>query len=88
MSNIQEAVPQEKDSMSSSFELRLGQPSQQRHAIGGPLSDPLDSRVSSAAIERQKSIFLQRMLQRGNAKLIYCILAFKGCNNRNFSFYY
>ena len=65
-SNIQEAVPQEKDSMSSSFELRLGQPSQQRHAIGGPLSDSLDSQFSSAAIERQKSIFLQRMWQRVN----------------------
>ncbi|XP_057850362.2 uncharacterized protein LOC131060909 isoform X5 [Cryptomeria japonica] len=64
-SNMQEPVPQEKDSMSSSFELRLGQPSQQRHGIGGPLPDSLDSQVSSAAIDRQKSLFLQHMWQRG-----------------------
>ncbi|XP_057850333.2 uncharacterized protein LOC131060909 isoform X1 [Cryptomeria japonica] len=63
-SNMQEPVPQEKDSMSSSFELRLGQPSQQRHGIGGPLPDSLDSQVSSAAIDRQKSLFLQHMWQR------------------------
>jgi hypothetical protein len=69
--NIQEPIPPEKDTMSSSFELRLGQPSQQTHALRGPLQPSLDTQASNATMERQKPLFLERMLQRGNAnKLI------------------
>lgn len=64
MNNIQESIPPEKDTMSSSFELRLGQPSQQTHALRGPLQPSLDPQVSNATMERHKPIFLERMLQR------------------------
>jgi len=62
--NIQEPIPPEKDTMSSSFELRLGQPSQQTHALRGPLQPSLDTQASNATMERQKPLFLERMLQR------------------------
>lgn len=64
LNNIQEPIPSEKDSMSSSFELRLGQPSQQTHALHGPLQPSLDPQVSNATMDRHKPLFLERMVQR------------------------
>ena len=74
--------------MSSSFELRLGQPSQQTHALRGPLQPSLDPQVSNATMERHKPIFLERMLQRGNANRTYRVRVFLGCSDINCMFLY